>query len=61
MLQLKVNKKLLQSHLSKETGQVVLLKDLHNLSSSSKEFNEDTVEKALEEVRKTPGMCNKLY
>ena len=61
MLQLKVNEKLLQSHLSKETGQVVLLKDLHNLSSLSKEFNEDTVEKALEEARKTPGMRNKLY
>ena len=35
MLGLKANKKLLQNHLSKKSGNVVILKDLHNLSSSS--------------------------
>ena len=39
MLGLKVNKKLLQNHLSKikVRGQVILLKELHNIAASSKE------------------------
>jgi len=33
MVALKVNKKLLQQHLMAETGQVVILKDIHNISA----------------------------
>ena len=49
MLDLKVNKKLLQNHLSKTFGQVVLLKDLHNIIALSRI-------QAVEESKKVPGM-----
>ena len=58
MLGLKVNKKLLQSHLSQKSGQVVLLKDLHNIasSSSSKAADMNGIEKIIEEIGKVSGM-----
>ena len=55
MLQLKVNKKLLQQHLTMESGHVVTLKDIHNISSSSKvDSNELTV--AIEELKRAQGL-----
>ena len=55
MLDLKVNKKLLQGHLTKKSGQVILLKDLHNIASSSRSANTNGIEKVVEELNKTPG------
>lgn len=50
MLGLKVNKKI---HLSKR-GQVVLLKDLHNIAASSKDSSRSGIE-AIDELKKVPG------
>ena len=55
MLDLKVNKKLLQSHLTQKSGQVILLKDLHNIASSSKTSKSNGMEKVVEELNKVPG------
>lgn len=40
MLDMHVNKNLLQDQLMKETGKVVLLKDVHNLSTFHKPSND---------------------
>ena len=56
MLDLKVNKKLLQNHLTKTSGQVVLLKDLHNIATLSKDNKSSGIEKAVEELKKVPGI-----
>ena len=56
MLDLKVNKKILQNHLSKMSGQVVLLKDLHNIAAMSKDKKSSGIEEAVEELKKVPGM-----
>ena len=56
MLNLRVNKKLLQNHLSKKLGQVILLKDLHNIGSSSRDgCSIGGIDKAVEELKKIPG------
>lgn len=55
MLGLKVNKKLLQNHLSKTSGQVVLLKDLHNIGATCKGSSSNGIKEAVEELRKVPG------
>ena len=56
MLDLRVNKKLLQSHLTQKTGQVVLLKDLHNIASSSKHGdNVSEIESVVTELNKVSG------
>lgn len=55
MLDLKVNKKLLQSHLTKKTGQVILLKDLHNIASFSKQGASNGIENVVSELNKVPG------
>ena len=57
MLGLKANKKLLQNHLAKKSGNVVILKDLHNLSSSSKESNITEIQKAIDKLNEKPGKC----
>ena len=56
MLALKVNKKLLQNHLSKikVRGQVILLKELHNIAASSKDSSRSGIE-AIDELKKVPG------
>lgn len=56
MLGLKVNKKLLQNHLSKikVRGQVILLKELHNIAASSKDSSRSGIE-AINELKKVPG------
>ena len=57
MLKLKVNKKLLQNHLSTKSGKVVLLEDLHNLASSSKgDCDSNPIADTVEELRKIPGI-----
>jgi len=56
MLQLKVNKKLLQNHVSNTSGQVVILKDLHNFAASCKEKGPSgPLAQAIEELKKVPG------
>ena len=56
MLGLKVNKKLLQSHLSQKSGQVTILKDLHNMAASSQGSSLSVMEEAIEVLKKFPGM-----
>lgn len=56
MLDLKVNKKTLQNHLSKMSGQVVYLKDLHNIAVSSKDNKSSGIEETVEELKKVPGI-----
>ena len=60
MLALKVNKKLLQQHMMVETGQVVILKDIHNISalSSNSDRNKD-LEQAVKALKKAEG--NNIY
>ena len=55
MLQLKVNKKLLQNHVSKTSGQVVILKDLHNIAASCKEKGPSGPLAQAIELKKVPG------
>ena len=58
MLGLKVNKKLLQNHMAKKSGNIVILKDLHNASSSSaKQSNITEVQKAIDKLNEKPGKC----
>ena len=57
MLKLKVNKKLLQNHLSTKSGKVVLLKNLHYLASSSKgDCDSNPIADTDKELRKIPGI-----
>ena len=56
ILDFKVIKKLLQNHLSKKSGQVVLLKDLHNIAASAKDSRSSGIEEAVEELKKVPGI-----
>ena len=53
---------MLQNHLSKKCGQV-LLKDLHNIGSSSKDSGLSGIEEAVEELKKIPGSppCHTLW
>ena len=56
ILALKVNKKLLQRHIMTETGQIVILRDLHNIGAGS--FNGDQekdLEAAVNELKKAEG------
>ena len=55
MLQLKVNKKLLQQHVSSTSGQVVLLKDLHNIGARNSLLNNSDVSGAVTELKKSSG------
>ena len=59
MLGLKANKKLLQNHMAKKSGNVVILKDLHNASSSSstKQSNITEIQKAIDKLNEKPGRC----
>jgi hypothetical protein len=56
MLSLNVNKKLLQQHLSNQSGHIVTLKDIHNVATSHK-FHSATsdVTIAIEELKKVQG------
>jgi len=57
MLGLKTNKKLLQNHITKKSGNVVILKD-HNIStSSSKKSNIMEIQKAIDKLNEKPGNC----
>ncbi|XP_014672678.1 PREDICTED: uncharacterized protein LOC106813130 [Priapulus caudatus] len=53
MLDIHANKKLLQDRLIKETGKVILLKDLHNLAATNKPSND--AQTLLELMQKVPG------
>jgi len=56
MLGLKTNKKLLQNHITKKSRNVIL-KDLHNISTSSKESNIMEIQKAIDKLNEKPGNC----
>ena len=56
MLALKVNKKLLQQRIMTDTGQVVILRDLHNIGAASFNTNKDEdLEAAIKELKKAEG------
>ena len=51
---MKGNKRILRNHVMKETGKVVLLKDLHNIAAKAK--NSGDFDSLLAEMRKEEGM-----
>jgi len=51
ILELQVNKKMLQSQLKKTTRQIVFLKDLHNLGSSCKGKRSSGIEKTIKMLK----------
>uniref|UniRef100_A0A1X7UTD4 Uncharacterized protein n=1 Tax=Amphimedon queenslandica TaxID=400682 RepID=A0A1X7UTD4_AMPQE len=56
MLQSKVNKKLLQQHLTSESGCVVILKDIHNSAvNDSHKTNSNDLVLAVAELQKSQG------
>ena len=59
MLKLKVNKKLLQDHISRKSGHVVLLKDLHNIGERNSLSDDNNISSAVDELKKSPDekMC----
>ena len=56
---MKVNKKLLQQHLSKSTGKVVTLKDLTNLQLGLKNPNDSKLESVVSTLREIEGRSYK--
>lgn len=58
MLKLKVNKKLMQDHISRKSGHVVLLKDLHNIGARNRLSDDNNVSSAVDELKKSP--CEKM-
>lgn len=62
LLELQANKKLVQHQLSQETGKVVLLKDLTNISSSLKrKVTRNDLDSTIEMLKTKYGKCSKLY
>ena len=59
MLDLKANKKLLQQHLSEVTGNVVLLKDLHNVNKHNHTRND--FQELIEEMKRVEGMWRTIF
>ena len=57
MLQLKVNKKWLQQHLTLESGRVVILKDIHNSAGNdSQKTGSNDLVLAVAELQKSQGI-----
>ena len=54
MIKMKVNKKLLQQHLSETTGKIVTLKDVSNIQTSVSRSDE-SVETVVDYLRKIEG------
>ena len=61
MLDMKANKKIIQSNVMQATGKVVLMKDIHNLKVTNNNQNDlTTLQKAVNELTKTNGSFVKL-
>ena len=52
---MKVNKKLLQQHLSETTGKVVTLKDITNIQTELSKPDENNLESVVNTLRKIEG------
>ena len=62
MLEMKANKKIIQSSIMQSTGNVVLMKDIHNLKMSNVQDNDLTsLQRAVNELSKTNGAYVKLH
>ena len=62
MLEMKANKKIIQSSIMQLTGKVVLMKDIHNLKMSNVQDNDLTsLQRAVNELSKTNGAYVKLH
>ena len=55
MLAMKANKKLVQNHLMKGTGKVVLLKDLHNIAATLKHSPKNRLTELISQMKMSPG------
>ena len=55
LLQLKVNKKLLQQHLCEATGKVVTLKDITNMQTSSQNTKNSSIEELVTQLKAIDG------
>lgn len=53
---MKVNKKLLQQHLSETTGRVVTLKDITNIQTGLTKPDENNLESVVSTLRKIEGI-----
>jgi hypothetical protein len=56
VLKFKPNKRILQYHIHKTSGKVVILKDIHNMASSSKGADEANLQAFLKEMKKVQGV-----
>ena len=62
MLEMKANKKIIQSSIMQSTGKFVLMKDIHNLKMSNVQDNYLTsLQRAVNELSKTNGAYVKLH
>ena len=62
MLEMKANKKIIQSSIMQSTGKVLLMKDIHNLKMSNDQENDlSTLQRAVNELSKTNGAYVKLH
>ena len=54
MLEMKANKKIIQSHVMKSTGRILLMKDIHNIKQSGEKKSNDmsTLQSAVNELNK---------
>ena len=59
MLSVRGNKKLVQAHVEESTGKKVLLRDLHNLSSTLK--CPDNINDLLQQLKGDPGLCSTAH
>jgi hypothetical protein len=58
MIAMKANKKMVQNHLMKDTGKVVLLKDLHNIAAKAKQQpGRNSLTELISQMKKSPGNC----
>ena len=55
-LKFKPNKRILQYHIHKTTGKVVILKDIHSMASSSKGADEANLQALRKEIKKVQGV-----
>ena len=55
MLAMKANKKLVQNQLMRDTGKIVLLKDLHNIAATLKQPGGNSLSELISLMKETPG------
>ena len=56
MLQLKANKRMVQTHLISLTGKAVTMKDVHNVAEKSKPELKNDFQELVAEMKKVQGM-----